>query len=53
MVDLVKTYLTVEINSDQVHGSADVEFLDTDKPGEYKLQIAILENLQIKHDTFG
>jgi DNA-directed RNA polymerase subunit beta' len=52
-VDLVKTYLTVEINSDQVHGSADVEFLDTDKPGEYKLQIAILENLQIKHDTFG
>lgn len=52
-VDLVKTYLTVEINSDQVHGSADVEFLDTDKSGEYKLQIAILENLQIKHDTFG
>ena len=30
-VDLVKTYLTVEINSDQVHGSADVEFLDTDR----------------------
>lgn len=52
-VDLVKTYLTVEINSDQVHGSADIEFLDTDEPGEYKLQIAILENLQIKHDTFG
>ena len=52
-VDLVKTYLTVEISSDQVHGSADVEFLDTDKSGEYKLQIAILENLQIKHDTFG
>ena len=52
-IDLVKTYLTVDISSDEVHGSADVEFLETDKTAEYKLQIAILENLQIKHDTFG
>jgi len=52
-IDLVKTYLTVDICSDQIHGSADVEFLETNKDGEYKLQIAILENLQIKHDTFG
>ena len=52
-VDLVKTYLTVDIYSDQTHGSADIEFLETDKKGEYKLQIAILENLQIKQDAFG
>jgi|AntRauMFilla1563_2_1112583.scaffolds.fasta_scaffold00019_26 DNA-directed RNA polymerase subunit beta' len=52
-IDLVKTYLTVDICSDQIHGSADVEFLGTNKSGEYRLQIAILENLQIKHDTFG
>ena len=52
-IDLVKTYLTVDICSDQIHGSADVEFLGSNKSGEYRLQIAILENLQIKHDTFG
>jgi len=52
-MDLVKTYLTVDICSDQIHGSADVEFLETSQNGEYKLQIAILENLQIKYDTFG
>ena len=52
-VDLVKTYLAVEIYSDQTHGSADIEFLETSGIGEYKLQIAILENLQVKHDTFG
>jgi DNA-directed RNA polymerase subunit beta' len=52
-IDLVKTYLAVDISSDEVHGSADVEFLETDETAEYKLQIAILENLQIKHDTFG
>ena len=52
-IDLVKTYLIVEIVSDQMHGSADVEFLETNVAGEYNLQIAILENLQIKHDTFG
>ena len=28
-IDLVKTYLTVDISSDQAHGSADVEFLQT------------------------
>ena len=52
-VDLVKTYLTVDISSDQIHGSADIEFLETDKKGEYKLQIAIIENLQIKQDAFS
>lgn len=52
-IDLVKTYLTVDISSDEIHGSADVEFLKTDETDEYKLQIAILENLQIKHDAFG
>jgi DNA-directed RNA polymerase subunit beta' len=52
-IDLVKTYLTVDICSDQIHGSADVEFLETSQSDEYKLQIAILENLQIKYDTFG
>ena len=49
----LKTYLTVDICSDQIHGSADVEFLETDKKGEYKLQIAIIENLQIKQDAFS
>lgn len=52
-VDLVKTYLTVDICSNQIHGSADVEFLETDNKGEYKLQIAIIENLQIKQDAFS
>jgi DNA-directed RNA polymerase subunit beta' len=51
-IDLVKTYLTVDISSDQIHGSADIEFLDTNRKGEYKLQVAIIENLQIKQDTF-
>ncbi len=52
-IDLVKTYLTVNIDSEKVHGSADIEFLETNIPGEYHLQIAVLENLQIKHDAFG
>ena len=52
-IDLIKTYLAVDIYSDQAHVSADVEFLETDKSGEYTLQIAILESLLIKHDTFG
>ena len=52
-IDLVKTYLTVDILSDGVHGSADIEFLETKETNKYKLQIAILENLQIRHDTFG
>jgi DNA-directed RNA polymerase subunit beta' len=52
-VDLVKTYLTVDICSNQIHGSADVEFLETENKGEYKLQIAIIENLQIKQDAFS
>jgi DNA-directed RNA polymerase subunit beta' len=52
-IDLVKTYLTVDISSDQIHGSADIEFLETDSKGEYKLQIAIIENLQIKQDAFS
>jgi DNA-directed RNA polymerase subunit beta' len=51
-IDLVKTYLTVDISSDQIHGSADIEFLDTNQKGKYKLQVAIIENLQIKQDTF-
>jgi hypothetical protein len=46
-IDLVKTYLTVDILSDGVHGSADIEFLETKETNKYKLQIAILENLQI------
>ena len=52
-IDLIKTFLTVDIYSDQTHGSADVEFLETDRTDEYTLQIAILENLHIKRDTFG
>ena len=52
-IDLVKTYLTVDISSDQAHGSADIEFLQTSEFSEYKLQLAIIENLQIKYDTFG
>ena len=52
-IDLVKTYLTVDIDSEKVHGSADVEFLETDTPGEYNLQITVLENLQIKYNIFG
>ena len=51
-IDLVKTYLTVDISSDQIHGSADIEFLATNCKGEYKLQVAIIENLQIRQDTF-
>lgn len=51
-IDLVKTYLTVDIASEQIHGSADIEFLETNNKREYKLQVAIIENLQIKQDQF-
>lgn len=42
----------MDISSDQIHGSADIEFLATNCKGEYKLQVAIIENLQIRQDTF-
>lgn len=51
-IDLVKTYLTVDVASEQIHCSADIEFLETNNKREYKLQVAIIENLQIKQDQF-
>lgn len=50
-VDLIKTYLIMSIDSGQPHISADVEFITCNN--NQKLQLTILETLQIKHDNFG
>ncbi len=52
-VDLVKTYLVMSVDFDQPHLSADVEFIANNHNDKYKLQLSVLETLQIKQDDFG
>ena len=52
-VDLLKTYLIMSVDSDQPHLSADVEFIPIRDNETYKLQLTVLETLQIKQDDFG
>nr|BDA99003.1 RNA polymerase beta'' subunit [Rhodomonas sp. NIES-2332] len=52
-VDLLKTYLIMSVDFDKPHLSADVEFVPSNKDDIYKLQLTVLETLQIKQDNFG
>lgn len=52
-VNLVKTYLTLQIESELPHLSADVEFCALDLHQPRKLKLTIIENLSIKRDSFG
>jgi DNA-directed RNA polymerase subunit beta' len=52
-VDLLKTYLIMSVDSDQPHLSADVEFIPIRDNETYKLQLTVVETLQIKQDDFG
>jgi DNA-directed RNA polymerase subunit beta' len=52
-VNLLKTYLTLQILSDLPHLSADVEFSLTGGSCTRKLKFTIIENLCIKRDSFG
>jgi DNA-directed RNA polymerase subunit beta' len=52
-VDLLKTYLIMDVDINQPHLSADVEFVPLEKDDIYSLQLTVLETLQIKQDDFG
>lgn len=52
-INLLKTYLILEIISDVPHLSADVEFLPSTTEDACKLNLIILETLSIRKDTFG
>nr|ASO75932.1 RNA polymerase beta'' subunit [Storeatula sp. CCMP1868] len=52
-IDLLKTYLVMSVNSSQPHISADIEFINIGTENSCKLQLALLETLQIKQDDFG
>ena len=52
-VNLLKTYLVLNILSDLPHLSADVEFIPLDKEDHCQLKLIVLESLSIRKDTFG
>jgi DNA-directed RNA polymerase subunit beta' len=52
-VNLLKTYLTLQITSDLPHLSADVEFCFLGENQSRKLKFTIIENLSIRKDSFG
>ena len=52
-IDLFKTYLILEGDSNFAHLSADVEFIAVSNSNFCKLQIVVLETLAIKEDAFG
>lgn len=52
-INLLKTYLTLQIVSDLPHLSADVEFCLTKENQMRRLKFTIIENLSIRRDTFG
>nr|BDA97887.1 RNA polymerase beta'' subunit [Chroomonas collegionis] len=52
-VDLIKTYLILETDSNFPHLCADVEFVPVSNSEFCKLQFVVLETLAIKQDTFG
>jgi DNA-directed RNA polymerase subunit beta' len=52
-VNLLKTYLVLNINSDVPHLSADIEFIPSTDTDACKLKLIVLESLIIRKDTFG
>ena len=52
-VNLLKTYLVLNIISDLPHLSADVEFIPLDREDHCQLKLIVLESLSIRKDTFG
>jgi len=52
-VNLLKTYLVLNIQSDLPHLSGDVEFVPVDSTNKYKLKLIVSESLTIRKDTFG
>ena len=52
-VNLLKTYLVLNIQSDLPHLSGDVEFVTVDSTNKYKLKLIVSESLTIRKDTFG
>lgn len=52
-LDLIKTYLIVTFNSNKPYASADIEFYRISNSNRYKLQLAIMETIQLNYDVFG
>lgn len=52
-IELLKTYIILEVDSNVPHLCADIEFVPIANSEACKLQLVILENLSIKQDTFG
>ena len=52
-VNLVRTYLSLEIQSDLAHLAADVEFLPLTQGDLCRLKLSVIESVSIKKDTFG
>jgi len=52
-VNLLKTYLVLNIISDLPHLSADLEFIPLDNEDHCQLKLIVLETLSIRKDTFG
>ena len=52
-VNLLKTYLVLNIVSEVPHLSADIEFITSTTKDYYQLKLIILESLSIRKDTFG
>jgi DNA-directed RNA polymerase subunit beta' len=52
-IDILKTYIILETDSNVPHLSADIEFIPVENSPFCKLQLVVLENLSIKQDSFG
>jgi DNA-directed RNA polymerase subunit beta' len=52
-IELLKTYIVLETESNVPHLSADIEFVPLEQTQFCKLQLVVLETLSIKQDTFG
>ena len=52
-VNLLKTYLVLNIISEVPHLSADIEFIASATKEYYQLRLIVLESLSIRKDTFG
>ena len=52
-VNLLKTYLVLNIESNLPHLSGDVEFVPVEDTDKYKLKLIVSESLTIRKDTFG
>ena len=52
-INLARTYLVLEIQSELPHLSADVEFIPTSSEELCKLRLSVVESVFIKKDAFG